>query len=276
MKILDALRRARSLWLQAWPLWSVRVSAFGALITALAAAAPDTLLQVWNNLPDEVRSLLPAGLAHVVPTLLFAATIVVRLIPQKPAAERKSLLKSISGKVQPKVAGGIAAAVSAAVLIAMPLTQASEGTKLSAYQDPARIWTICTGRTTNVKAGDRATREQCAAWLNTELAEHMTAAAKSTPILAERPQVLAAAGDFHYNAGPGWWLKSPMRAHFAAGRWKEGCNAFAGYIVLARAPKPVPGATCRINSKGVRYCELPGLVKRRLREKAMCLTGSWQ
>lgn len=132
MKILDALRRARSLWLQAWPLWSVRVSAFGALITALAAAAPDTLLQVWNNLPDEVRSLLPAGLAHIVPTLLFAATIVARLIPQKPAAERKSLLKSISGKVQPKAAGGIAAA--AAAMIAAVL--AVEGGYVNHAADP--------------------------------------------------------------------------------------------------------------------------------------------
>lgn len=132
MKLLDALRRVRSLWLHAWPLWSVRMSAFGALITAFAAAAPDTLLQVWNNLPDEIRSALPESLGRLLPTLLFAATIVVRLIPQKPAAERKSLSRSISGKVQPKAAGGIAAA--AAAMIAAVL--AVEGGYVNHAADP--------------------------------------------------------------------------------------------------------------------------------------------
>jgi len=112
---LDALRRARSLWLRAWPLWSVRMSAFGALLTAFAAAAPDTLLQIWNALPDEVRSIVPESIAHVIPTLLFVATIVVRLIPQNPAGDRKSLWKSMSGKVAPKAAGGIAAAALAMI-----------------------------------------------------------------------------------------------------------------------------------------------------------------
>ncbi len=108
---LDALRRVRSLWLRAWPLWSVRMSALGALLTAFAAAAPDTLLQVWNALPDEIRAAFPESVAHVVPTLLFIATIVVRLIPQTPAGDRKSLWKSLGGKVGPK-AGLTAAAIA--------------------------------------------------------------------------------------------------------------------------------------------------------------------
>ncbi|MDD1450806.1 glycosyl hydrolase 108 family protein [Sphingomonas sp. H160509] len=108
MKLIDN-------WRHAWRLWSVRLSAFGALLTALAAAAPDTLLQIWNGLPEDVRSLLPESVAHVIPTLLFVATIVARLIPQKPAAERQSLWNSISGKVAPKAAGGIAAAALAMI-----------------------------------------------------------------------------------------------------------------------------------------------------------------
>lgn len=112
---LDALRRVRSLWLRAWPLWSVRMSALGALLTGLAAATPDTLLQIWNALPNEVRGAFPESVAHFVPTLLFVATIVVRLMTQAPASERKSLWKSISGKVAPKAAGGIAAAAIAMI-----------------------------------------------------------------------------------------------------------------------------------------------------------------
>jgi len=115
MNVLDVKRRARSLWLRAWPLWSVRMSALGALLTAFAAAAPDTLLQIWNALPDNLRSVFPEAVAHALPTILFIATIVVRLIPQKSTDDRRSLWKSISGKVAPKAAGGIAAAAIAMI-----------------------------------------------------------------------------------------------------------------------------------------------------------------
>jgi hypothetical protein len=111
MTPLDAMRRVRSLALRAWPLWSVRMSAIGAILTGLAAAAPDTLLQIWNALPDDVRGLIPASVANIIPTLLFVATIAVRLMDQTPAAERRSLWKSVSGKVGPK-AGLTAAAIA--------------------------------------------------------------------------------------------------------------------------------------------------------------------
>jgi len=106
---LDAMRRVRDLWSRAWPLWSVRMSALGAILTAFAAAAPDTLLQIWNGLPDDIRAVFPESVARVIPTLLFVATLIVRLIPQAPAGDRKSLWKSVTGKVAPKAAGGIAA-----------------------------------------------------------------------------------------------------------------------------------------------------------------------
>ncbi len=102
-------------WRHAWRLWSVRLSALGALLTTFAAAAPDTLLQIWNGLPDDVRAVFPETFVRVIPTLLFVATIVARLIPQKAAADRRSLWKSITGKVAPKAAGGIAAAALAMI-----------------------------------------------------------------------------------------------------------------------------------------------------------------
>lgn len=128
----DAMRRARSLWLRAWPLWSVRMSALGAILTALAAAAPDTLLQIWNALPAEILVLVPASIGRLVPTLLFALTIVVRLIPQKSPAERQSLWKSVSGKVKPKAAGGILAAA----LLMISSVIAVEGGYVNHAADP--------------------------------------------------------------------------------------------------------------------------------------------
>jgi hypothetical protein len=132
MHPLDAMRRVRSLWLRAYPLWSVRMSAIGAILTAIAAAAPDTLLQIWNALPDEIRGLFPDTIARAIPTLLFVATIVVRLIPQKPAAERRSLWRSTSGRVAAKKAGGLAAVV--VVLLAGVI--AHEGGYVNHRADP--------------------------------------------------------------------------------------------------------------------------------------------
>jgi hypothetical protein len=132
MNPLDAMRRARDLWSRAWPLWSVRVSALGAILTALAAAAPDMLLQLWNALPAEILALVPASIGRIVLTLLFVATIAARLISQKPAAERQSLWKSGSGKVQPKAAGGILAAA----LLMISSVIAVEGGYVNHADDP--------------------------------------------------------------------------------------------------------------------------------------------
>jgi len=119
MNPLDVLRRARDLFARAWPLWSVRVAAIGALLTTIAAATPDTLLQIWNMLPPEILALVPPAIGRVVPTLLFVLTIVVRMIPQTPASERQSLWKSVSGRVAPRKAGGIAAAALAMIAATM-------------------------------------------------------------------------------------------------------------------------------------------------------------
>jgi hypothetical protein len=115
MTITDAKRWVRDLWSRAWPLWSVRLSAIGAILTVIAAAAPDMLLQIWNALPAEILALVPASIGRFVSPALFALTLAARLIPQKPAAERQSLWKSISGKVKPKAAGGLAAVAIAMI-----------------------------------------------------------------------------------------------------------------------------------------------------------------
>ena len=73
-------------WRQAWRLWSVRLSALGAILTGWSLLAPEALLQAWQVLPDDLRTMVPERIAGVIPTLLFAATIVARLIPQPKAA----------------------------------------------------------------------------------------------------------------------------------------------------------------------------------------------
>ena len=56
---------------QAWRFTSVWIAGAGAL-----------LIEVWNQLPAEIRAQLPAPVAHTVPTLILASVIVARLVKQ--------------------------------------------------------------------------------------------------------------------------------------------------------------------------------------------------
>ena len=75
-------------WRHSWRLWSVRLSAFGALLMTWAALTPDALLQAWLALPPDVRGLLPEQVLKGVPVVLFVATLLARLIPQPKAAAK--------------------------------------------------------------------------------------------------------------------------------------------------------------------------------------------
>jgi lysozyme len=86
----------------------------------------------------------------------------------------------------------------------------------------------------------------------------LTAAAKSvlacSPELRVRPNQLGPAVDFAYNAGVGAWCKSAMARRFEAGDWGGGCAAFSQWIYAGGKV-------------------LPGLVKRRAAERALCEKG---
>lgn len=83
-------------WRQSWRLWSVRVSALGAILTGLALAAPDFLQNLWNGLPSDARALLPASVTHAVPLILFVLTIVSRLVAQGGGAGGTGLTEQAS------------------------------------------------------------------------------------------------------------------------------------------------------------------------------------
>jgi hypothetical protein len=72
-------------WRQARRWWSVRVSALGSLLFALLTAFPDQALAFWNGVPAEIRERIPDNLEHAITAGLFAAVLIVRLIPQEQA-----------------------------------------------------------------------------------------------------------------------------------------------------------------------------------------------
>jgi GH24 family phage-related lysozyme (muramidase) len=118
----------------------------------------------------------------------------------------------------PSKAGGWAAAAVLAAVTVAPFTAQREGTKLHACRDSAGYWTICNGYREGVGPDTTATPEQCKAWLVAELTEHMKAALRATPALAENRPALMAAGDLGYNGGDRAYSSSPIATAFAQHR----------------------------------------------------------
>ena len=74
-------------WRQAWRWWSVRVSALGALLAAIALLAPDVVGAVWAALPPELLAKLPRNVAMAVPLGLELATIIARITRQRTSTD---------------------------------------------------------------------------------------------------------------------------------------------------------------------------------------------
>ena len=147
----------------------------------------------------------------------------------------------------------LAVATAAAVAIAIP----AEGLRQWAYQDPPGIWTICYGSTTNVKAGQFATMDECRARLDADMLTAITAVERCAPGLPE--PALAAFADAVFNIGPTIVCdtqRSTAARLLKAGQVRQACEQ------LPRWNKA---------NVGGRMVELPGLTKRRAKELELCL-----
>lgn len=157
---------------------------------------------------------------------------------------------------------GVVGLLAAAILTT--IVPRFEGTELIGYRDPIGIATKCMGDTTNVVVGKRYTKEECQLSLEKQLIAHAEGVLKCTPILRDRTYQLIAATSFAYNIGVGAYCNSQTAALFNVGNFKAGCmlmnESFTGKPQWVTAGGKV----------------LPGLVKRRKEERALCesdLTG---
>lgn len=154
----------------------------------------------------------------------------------------------------------IAACIAAACVVATPLIMASEGLRTRPYLDPVKIPTVCYGET---QVEMRVyTRDECGTLLRKQLArKYAPKVLECLPQLAapNRKHEFAALIDSSYNAGWAAVCKSRMAEHIRAGRWTAACNSLEGWYVTARDRRT-----------GVRKT-YPGLVKRRIEAKHLCL-----
>ncbi|AIP65239.1 lysozyme [Burkholderia thailandensis] len=154
---------------------------------------------------------------------------------------------------------GLVGAATAALLLS--IVPAFEGEVLVARPDPIGIVTACHGDTKDVRAGQRFTPEECRARLEQRLIEHAEPVLKCTPGLKGHTYQLAAAVSFAYNVGANAYCNSTTAKRFSAGDWRGACRA------LNESDSGRPQWV----TAGGRV--LPGLVKRRAAERALCERG---
>jgi lysozyme len=156
------------------------------------------------------------------------------------------------------------AIIAAAVLVAAPLAATYEGYRGRAYYDPAHILTVCYGETENVDPSKIYSKDECVVKLRKRMSEdYAPRLAKCMPELIneKRVKVFGALLDASYNAGWSAVCKSRMAQSIHAGRWADACIGFNGWFVTAR------------DRKSGKRIALPGLVRRRQSEAALCGEG---
>ena len=163
------------------------------------------------------------------------------------------MTKMIMGSAMKDRSKRLTAAALLAAMIAVP----AEGLRQYAYYDPPGVLTVCYGSTTNVVKGKKYSLEECKARLDADMMSAIQTVERCHPGLPEN--VLAAFGDAVYNIGPTVACNSTASRYLAAGRYDEACDQLPRWNKAKVA--------------GV-HVELPGLTKRRAKEREICLGKS--
>lgn len=75
-------------WRTMWRSWSVRLNAVGLALLSWFAVDPVSLLAVWNMMPAGVRDLIPTQIVSILGAVLFALSMIARLVRQPKLQEK--------------------------------------------------------------------------------------------------------------------------------------------------------------------------------------------
>ena len=160
---------------------------------------------------------------------------------------------------------------TAAVLLSD--TKQDEGVRYVAYPDMGGKFTICSGTTDGVKAGDTATDEECDARTAADLTKAARIVLHVSPRMKapERHNQLRALIRFQNNTSK--YPVSSAAKLMNVGLYKQGCDALLAYNGIISA-KPIKGAVSVRRLKDGRYFNvIRGLNNRRAAEHAVCVVG---
>lgn len=153
-----------------------------------------------------------------------------------------------------------AAALAAAAVLAAVIAVPSEGIRFTPYYDPPGILTVCRGHTgPDVVKDKRYSLAECDQFLTDDMRKAIATVERCNPGLPV--EVLAAFGDSVFNAGPTIACntsKSTAARMLKARDLRGACNQ------LPRWDKASVGGV---------MVSLPGLTKRRAKERELCLQG---
>ena len=139
---------------------------------------------------------------------------------------------------------------AAAAALAVSAVAFYEGTVQRTYRDPIGIITACTGHTgPELEMGQTFTREQCDDMLAKDLLQHAAALDCIKTPLADGQK--AAFLSFAFNVGNGAFCGSTLARKANAGDMRGACAELSRWTLAGGR-------------------ELPGLVKRRAAERALC------
>lgn len=141
---------------------------------------------------------------------------------------------------------------AAGIALAVTLITGFEGVRTVAYRDPVGIPTVCMGETRGVQIGDRYTLAECKAMAGARVAEFASEVQSALKVTVS-DKTFASFVSFSYNLGTGVF-RNKIAPLANSGKLDAACRRMGLYVY----------------AKGVK---LPGLVKRRQEEVALCLDG---
>lgn len=145
---------------------------------------------------------------------------------------------------------GLAAVVGTAAAGLLAVVAQFEGKSNDPYDDIVGIATVCFGET-NVPMR-RYSDAECHEMLADSLTGYASDVLIRNPELRGHDAQLLAAVSLSYNIGSSAYMRSTVAKRFSQGRWRSACDAF---LMWRKAGGRV----------------VPGLVKRRKKERAICL-----
>lgn len=171
-------------------------------------------------------------------------------------------------------AGGALGAAAAIIALSGPMIDRYEGNILVGYLDPVKIATEGRGHTgPDVRVGHAITMAESDRLFDVDQRAVIAAVGRCTKV--DVPiESFAAFTSFSFNLGAGTYCHA-IAPRVNAGDLAGACAALGRYT-LARAPKSgCPRGTLRrvTSSRGDLYCELPGLVDRRIGNPRLGVVG---
>lgn len=148
----------------------------------------------------------------------------------------------------------VAGAGSAA--IATTFVGEKEGRSLTAYQDIAKVWTICDGHTKGVKPGQTATPEECDRIRASDVGEFMAQVDRMVTVPMSEPR-RAAVTSFAYNVGLANLKSSTFLKRLNAGD-PAACGEILRWVYVGKKDCRDPRNNCA------------GIAARREQEAALC------